>query len=157
MRRRSRYIGIMAAATLLIVLSFAFLPTGPVVSAKSSKDGSLLVYNETLGFGAVLLLSLPDRTDRRDAMSLLTSLYNVSITHTVDAVRGSDISEKALPFGEAKKTQDTGHMGSWRSHMDIFKYIVDNRIETALVLEDDVDWYRILSSPYPEHFTNYFR
>lgn len=138
-RRVQMIVGAVLSLVLILSLASSHI-TASLASPWRGADGSLAVYNETFGFGAVVMISLPDRTDRRDAMSLLTSLYNVSITHTVDAVRGEAIAEKALPFGNARKTQDAGHMGSWRSHMDAFRYIVDNRIETTLLFEDDVDW-----------------
>jgi hypothetical protein len=97
-------------------------------------------HNATLGFGAIVLISLPERTDRRDGVSLLTSFSGVRITHTVDAVKGADVVKKARPYGQARDKLDDGYFGSWRSHMDALKYIVDNRIESALLIEDDVDW-----------------
>jgi hypothetical protein len=98
--------------------------------------------NSTLGFGATILISLPERSDRRDAISLITSVSNISITHTVDAVRGKDVSQKAKPGGKAITLNLVdAHWGSWRSHLNALKYVVDNRIETAIIWEDDVDWY----------------
>lgn len=70
----------------------------------------------------------------------MTSFSGVKITHTVDGVLGSSISAKARPYGKARDDVDDAHFGSWRSHMNALKYIVDNDIETALILEDDVDW-----------------
>ena len=32
------------------------------------------------------------------------------------------------------------YLGSWRTHMTALKYVVDHGLETALLLEDDVDW-----------------
>jgi len=98
------------------------------------------VRNETLGFGAILLISLKYRTDRQDAVTLIGSSQGISITKLIPAVQGEEINEKALPWGEAKEKLPLPYLGSWRSHMDAFKYIVDNKIETALVLEDDIDW-----------------
>lgn len=101
----------------------------------------LRTLNSTLGFGATILISLPERSDRRDAVSLIASTTGISISHTVSAVRGEDIAAKARPYGKAVGTLDEPHWGSWRSHLDALKYVVDNNLETALILEDDVDWY----------------
>ncbi|KAF3925863.1 hypothetical protein ABW20_dc0103961 [Dactylellina cionopaga] len=98
------------------------------------------VWNETLGFGAILLISLKTRTDRQDAVSLIASQAGLRVTHVIDAVRGEDIHQKAYPYGKARSELPLPYLGSWRSHMDAFKYIIDNRIETALLIEDDVDW-----------------
>lgn len=96
--------------------------------------------NSTLGFEAIILISLDSRTDRQDAISLITSSVDIKITKVVSAVKGEDISEKAMPGGSAKAILPKPYLGSWRSHMDAFKFIVDNRIQTALIIEDDVDW-----------------
>lgn len=110
--------------------------TTPSTSAASPSDISST--NATLGFGEVLLLNLPERTDRRDAVSLIGSLSGITITKVFAAVKGEDVSEKAKPIGNDKI--DQSHLGSWRTHVDAFRYVVDNNIETALILEDDVDW-----------------
>lgn len=31
-------------------------------------------------------------------------------------------------------------VGIWRAHANVFRYMIDNNIASALVLEDDVDW-----------------
>jgi len=52
----------------------------------------------------------------------------------------ADISEKALPFQDARNTQNSGKHGI----MDVVKDIVDDRIETSLetslILEDEAAW-----------------
>lgn len=102
------------------------------------------VFNSTLGFGAIILISLPSRTDRRDAMSLIAASQDIKITTVINGVKASDIADKAKPIGKGKEYLSGGEMGAWRSHIDAFKWIVDQRIETALILEDDVDWYVFL-------------
>ncbi|KAK6542901.1 hypothetical protein TWF694_006840 [Orbilia ellipsospora] len=116
------------------------VPDEPVVHAIPNDDVVAQVRNETLGFGAIILISLKIRTDRQDAVSLIASEAGIKITHVIDAVKGEDIHQKAYPYGTARTDLPLPYLGSWRSHMDAFKYIIDNRIETALVLEDDIDW-----------------
>ncbi|KAK6350430.1 hypothetical protein TWF718_003622 [Orbilia javanica] len=106
----------------------------------SIEDPVAMVRNETLGFGAILLISLKTRTDRQDAVTLIASEAGLKVTHVINAVRGEDIHQKAYPYGLARTELPLPYLGSWRSHMDAFKYIIDNRIETALLLEDDIDW-----------------
>jgi len=74
-------------------------------------------------------------------MSLIAAMQDVTITKVIDGVKGSDIADKAKPIGKGKEYLSGGEMGAWRSHVDAFKWIVDQRIGTALILEDDVDWY----------------
>ncbi|KAK9322268.1 hypothetical protein V1517DRAFT_323911 [Lipomyces orientalis] len=107
-------------------------------------DGLANVQNSTLGFGAILLLSLTSRTDRQDAIALIASQCDIRISHVIPGVISEEINEKAYPYGRGLEKlltpQYMPYLGSWRSHMNAFKYIIDNKIETALILEDDVDW-----------------
>ncbi|KAL3428414.1 glycosyltransferase family 25 protein [Phlyctema vagabunda] len=140
-----RYAASTAKATaprigVVVVLVFLVLYHLSTYRYPSSPSPLLVAQNSTLGFGAIILISLPERTDRRDAVSLIASTSNITVTHTVAAVRGENILEKAKPYGKAIAELDDGHWGSWRSHLDALKYMVDNRIETALIVEDDVDW-----------------
>lgn len=130
---------IIIIASAILVAFFMFEHGRGGLRDPTLHDPSLDVYNETLGFGAILLISLPERTDRQDAMTLLGSVYSVKVTDVVTTVRGEQVSNKSLPFGTAS-TMTMPHLGSWRSHMNAFKYILDNNIESALVVEDDVDW-----------------
>lgn len=34
----------------------------------------------------------------------------------------------------------TPALGIWRAHANVWRYIIDNNIQTALVIEDDVDF-----------------
>lgn len=48
-------------------------------------------------FGKVFVLSLPDRSDKRDTLVVQASLSNFSVTF-VDGVDGASVSDKALPY-----------------------------------------------------------
>ncbi|CAI4212827.1 unnamed protein product [Parascedosporium putredinis] len=81
------------------------------------------IFNATLGFQDIFVVSLAARTDRRDAMSLMAAATGLRLTF-VDGVRGADILEKALPPGRRNKNIQ----------------IVQENITSALILEDDLDW-----------------
>ena len=34
----------------------------------------------------------------------------------------------------------TAALGIWRAHANVWRYIIDNDIQSALIIEDDVDW-----------------
>jgi GR25 family glycosyltransferase involved in LPS biosynthesis len=53
-------------------------------------------------------------------------------------VIGADIHDKAKP-NEATNLRPE-QLGCWRSHADVWRRVVDEEIETALILEDDADW-----------------
>ena len=48
-------------------------------------------------------------------------------------------------MNEKAKVSDGGlvrdeQWGSWRGHADVWKRVLNEKLETALILEDDVDW-----------------
>ncbi|KAK9478298.1 hypothetical protein V1514DRAFT_307396 [Lipomyces japonicus] len=94
------------------------------------------VHNSTLGFQEVFYISMPYRTDRQDAMNLLASMSDVQLK-LIPGVRGEDVHEKARPDGSNLKPSA---LGCWRAHVDTWRHIIENNIQTALILEDDIDW-----------------
>ena len=68
-------------------------------------------------FQEIFVLNLPQRTDRRDAMTLAGVVSGVRFTW-VDGVRGADVPEKALPPGDRSTNVKWQAMtGCWRAHM----------------------------------------
>jgi hypothetical protein len=55
------------------------------------------IENNRLGFERVFAVGLPERSDKRDALALTSSLTGFKIDW-VDGVRGQTILDKALPF-----------------------------------------------------------
>ncbi|KAI1345064.1 hypothetical protein F5Y15DRAFT_364734 [Xylariaceae sp. FL0016] len=106
---------------------------------KTLKDYNRQVTNDTLGFSKVFVVGLPERSDKRDALALTSSLTGFHLEF-VDGVKGNEIPDKAVPFGiDRVQFQDT-NLGSWRGHMDAIRRIVEDDIESALIMEDDMDW-----------------
>ncbi|PSR92323.1 hypothetical protein BD289DRAFT_451804 [Coniella lustricola] len=97
------------------------------------------VANGTLGFGKVFIVGLPERTDKRDAMALASSLTGFDIDW-VDGVRGETIPNKAVPFGTNRKKLRETNLGSWRGHMNAIKRVLEESLDSALIMEDDMDW-----------------
>lgn len=69
-------------------------------------------------------------------MKVAASLSNISINF-LDGVYGADVSSKALPYGFDRKPNV---VGSWRAHMNVAAKMVEENIQSALILEDDADW-----------------
>ncbi|EGP86104.1 uncharacterized protein MYCGRDRAFT_74064 [Zymoseptoria tritici IPO323] len=93
--------------------------------------------NSTLGFQKIFVISLPSRTDHRDAMSLASAFTGLDIEY-VDGV--TEVNKGALPPHDEKFKLSDKSYGSWRAHMNALRLIVEQNLTTALVLEDDVDW-----------------
>ncbi|KAH8659895.1 hypothetical protein BX600DRAFT_513555 [Xylariales sp. PMI_506] len=108
-----------------------------LASGKTSKTSS--VFNQTLGFQQVFAIGLPERSDKRDALALMSALTGFKITW-LDGVRGKDVADKALPLGWDRKTMHDNNLGSWRGHINAIRTIVEERLGSALIMEDDMDW-----------------
>ena len=87
-------------------------------SAAEALDGA--IHNETLGFQRIFVINLPERTDKRDALSLVSALTDIKLTWT-SAIRGSNVPDKALPLGIDRKGWRDGGIGSWRSQMNVIR------------------------------------
>jgi GR25 family glycosyltransferase involved in LPS biosynthesis len=53
-------------------------------------------------------------------------------------IRFRNVRTKQLQYW--KGTVALGDYGVWRAHMNVYQDMVQNRIQTALILEDDADW-----------------
>ncbi|KAK0644380.1 hypothetical protein B0T16DRAFT_378419 [Cercophora newfieldiana] len=132
------------ALTFLIALFLLWKPTklrqlSPLQYLKLSGKGSREILNGTLGFQEVLVLNLPERTDRRDAMTLAAALSEIDVTW-VDGVAGKDVADKVMPDDSFDKGIARGNKGSWRAHMNALQMVVRKNMTSALILEDDADW-----------------
>ena len=116
--------------------------TGPVLgsgerslSRQSLKD----LRNETLGFGNVYVVNMQKRMDKLDAMKLTASLtgFNFEI---IPAVDGSKVSAKVLSTDFPEGDNHDGQIGCWRSHLSFAHKIIEHRLASAMIIEDDADW-----------------
>lgn len=92
-------------------------PYGRAYKGQSTPEDINRVTNGTLGFGKVFVVGLPERTDKRDAMALTSSLTGFDV-EWVDGWHGQDIPDKAVPFGVDRGMLMETNLGSWRGHMD---------------------------------------
>ncbi|KAJ5711942.1 hypothetical protein N7488_006098 [Penicillium malachiteum] len=70
-------------------------------------------------------------------MALIAAATGLSLTQE-HGVYGSLIHEKARPYGSHYLRNE--QLGCWRAHANIWGKIISENTETALILEDDVDW-----------------
>ncbi|KAI1828260.1 glycosyltransferase family 25 protein [Xylaria intraflava] len=107
--------------------------------SRLGNQGIESVTNGTLGFSKIFAVGLPERTDKRDALALTSALTGVQIEF-VDGVKGESIDTKALPAGADRSSLREENWGSWRGHMNAIRRIIDEGLESALIMEDDMDW-----------------
>ncbi|TRX96439.1 hypothetical protein FHL15_002711 [Xylaria flabelliformis] len=98
-----------------------------------------LAINRTLGFSKIFAIGLPERTDKRDAFALTSALTGFHVEF-MDGVRGESIPDQAVPPGVDRKALMETNLGSWRGHMNAIRRIVEEDLESALIIEDDMDW-----------------
>ncbi|KAI1614529.1 hypothetical protein EDD36DRAFT_230957 [Exophiala viscosa] len=94
------------------------------------------VQNETLGFQEVYMISLPSRTDKRDAFAMQAALSGITYRQ-IDGVDGREVPGKALPH---TMDQSAPVVGCWRAHLNVLQKMVNEKVATALIFEDDADW-----------------
>jgi hypothetical protein len=69
-------------------------------------------------FQGIFVVSLPHRTDRRDAMTLAGAVTGLKLSW-VDGVKGVDVEDISLPESERSPNRKwLGSKGSWRAHMN---------------------------------------
>lgn len=73
--------------------------------------------NGTLGFEKVFAVGLKERSDKRDALTLISSLTGFKIDW-INGIRGEEVVDKALPFGVDRVQLWENNVGSWRGHMN---------------------------------------
>ncbi|KAK9242255.1 hypothetical protein V1506DRAFT_548168 [Lipomyces tetrasporus] len=95
-------------------------------------------YNASLGFGEIVYISMPERTDRQDAMNLLGSAFGLKLK-LIPGVRGSEIPPKAIPDGAPSDMRESV-LGCWRAHANAWRYLLESEMDTLLIFEDDLDW-----------------
>ncbi|KIW12762.1 hypothetical protein PV08_07948 [Exophiala spinifera] len=148
-RASRKYLLSCMVAVITLTLSFAALYASSssddfthLKSSRASLDRFVRrdnlgdVYNSTLGFQKIFAINLPERSDKADTMLLQASLTNFTLDF-VDGIRGENVSPKALPL---TMNQGNGSIGCWRAHLNVWKRMIQENIETALVFEDDSDW-----------------
>ncbi|KAL8683122.1 MAG: hypothetical protein Q9186_000936 [Xanthomendoza sp. 1 TL-2023] len=96
------------------------------------------LQNQTLGFEKVYVINLPKRTDKLDAIRLSASVTGFNFD-VIAGQNGSDMSPKAMPGPFKNGPMRDSVVGCWRSHMQAAHNIVNNRLSSALIFEDDAD------------------
>ncbi|EOD46821.1 hypothetical protein GTA08_BOTSDO01405 [Neofusicoccum parvum] len=93
--------------------------------------------NATLGFGAVLAVSR-QHSPRQEALFFASNLTGVHITVPRQPQWSDDDLNELKADADSRITR--GSALAWLGHLNALKWFLDSGLETALVLEDDVDW-----------------
>ncbi|KAE8349227.1 hypothetical protein BDV28DRAFT_152083 [Aspergillus coremiiformis] len=133
----------VTAVLVIILLLFWTLPHSSYTNVGAGTSRAIrgnrnAVKNETLGFERVFFVNLPSRPDKRDYITLASSLLHFR-PEPMNGVMPDEIDKKAYPANWDPKYLP-GEIGTWRAHMNIIQRIVQDRISSAFILEDDADW-----------------
>jgi len=138
---RSRTWRIAAAIFLVATTCFYFFPTAPPQEPLAPPVAAYsAVGNGTLGFEKILVVSSRPSWRTRGlqaagnftGLDITTTEQPLILDEVIIAFQnlGSESGSRP-PYGSAK---------AWLAHIDIMKYVVASGLESALVIEDDVDW-----------------
>ncbi|KAI1816981.1 hypothetical protein GGS20DRAFT_575194 [Poronia punctata] len=126
---------LLVCARLYQPLRLPARATGSNPSRRHTQD----VYNTTLGFEKIFVVSLPSRTDRHDGMTLSAALSDIEFEF-IDGVDGASIPDSALPVTFAHERLSNPGLGAWRGHLNAIQEVVRRNLSSALIMEDDADW-----------------
>jgi Glycosyltransferase family 25 (LPS biosynthesis protein) len=100
-----------------------------------------VLSNATLDFGKIYVLNLEAREDRRDEMTFIAASTGLQLEF-VPGVNSQTLEKQSLPdvYGTSQVILEPGHLACFRGHANIWRKIVEDEVDTALILEDDVDW-----------------
>jgi hypothetical protein len=115
--------------------------TRPVVPSPVRRPGGPVLANSTLDFGKIYVLNLETREDRHDEMALIAAASGLDLTF-VAGVNSKTLEEQSLPdvYGTPYIILEPGHLACYRGHANIWRKMIEDDVETALIMEDDIDW-----------------
>ncbi|KAK8079238.1 hypothetical protein PG994_003045 [Apiospora phragmitis] len=97
--------------------------------------------NSTLGFDAVLALSKGGQTWRVQGLHAAGALTDVKVTIPPQPTWTKEMIEAFAALGpEGVQKPGVGSAAAWLAHIDLLKYVIQSGLNSALIMEDDVDW-----------------
>ncbi|KAI2927983.1 CAZyme family GT25 [Aspergillus niger] len=123
---------------LLILWPLPYARVTARKGAKSSWTQLDAIKNETLGVQKIFAINLPGRVDKRDNLVLGSSVSEFNIDW-VDGVTPDELDPKTYPYNWNYDHKPTEYAAR-RAHVNAMQRIVKERIRSAIVMEDDVDW-----------------
>ncbi|KAK8133599.1 hypothetical protein PG984_005611 [Apiospora sp. TS-2023a] len=108
----------------------------PVQVPASPQSVVSAVTNATLGFEQMLVLSVRPswRTRGLEAAANLTGLDFNILPQTPSP------DDMVQEFQHKSYQKKTGSTKAWLAHLNVLKHVISTGLETALIVEDDLDW-----------------
>ncbi|RAL04467.1 uncharacterized protein BO80DRAFT_491192 [Aspergillus ibericus CBS 121593] len=137
-RSRRKFSNVIVSFLVILAVLW-FLPFQQSIASQPAtcediQDPLDPIKNDTLGFEKIFAISSPKRLDRRDAIVLGSSATGFHVDF-IDEVVYEEESVKGN--GPAK---DLADIAAFRSHLNAVQRIVADRLASALIIEDHIDW-----------------
>ncbi|OQD77314.1 hypothetical protein PENDEC_c003G04835 [Penicillium decumbens] len=127
---------------LALIYRFWPAPPNPINITQPQQawawDDLVTIKNQTLGFGKVFAINLPDRPDKRDNIVLGSSICNFQVEF-VNGVTPEEIQRKTYPYNW-NPDHSQGEYGARRAHLNAIRLIVEEGLDNGVIFEDDADW-----------------
>ncbi|KAF2648312.1 glycosyltransferase family 25 protein [Lophiostoma macrostomum CBS 122681] len=145
---RPKTLPLLATATVLLIIFFYHkntdyirlqwtAATAPSSPSSIDAEPQKLAANRTLGFGAVLVVS-KDGSERRHSLLQAANVTDIELTIPHQPTWTEGDVEKFVNNEEDHVQK--GSILAWLGHHNALRWFLDSNLETAIILEDDVDW-----------------
>ncbi|KAF1966326.1 hypothetical protein BU23DRAFT_560338 [Bimuria novae-zelandiae CBS 107.79] len=137
---RKRPVHLLASLAITTLLLFYYRHTDRIYlrwpPSLGAQDVKLLA-NRTLGFGAVVVVS-NEGSKRRHALLQAANVTDFDLT-IPQQPQWTDNDVENFRGGQVDGVQH-GSILAWMGHHNALRWFLESGLETALILEDDVDW-----------------
>ncbi|KAK8035425.1 glycosyltransferase family 25 protein [Apiospora rasikravindrae] len=114
----------------------------PAAPHAQQQKATLGPRNETLGFDAILALSKGGSQSWR--VQGLQAAAKLSGLNVIVPPQPTWLPEMVEAFAalspEGVPKPEPGSAAAWLAHIDLLKYVLQSQLNSALIVEDDVDW-----------------
>ncbi|KAL2870722.1 uncharacterized protein BJX67DRAFT_246024 [Aspergillus lucknowensis] len=135
---------LLYAVGVITIISFVFwspIPFAPQTTFQGSAGASdqlHLIANGTLGVQKIFAISIPSRLDKRDNIVLGSSLSDFHVEF-IDGITPDEINPKTYPYNWNYDHRPVEYAAR-RAHVNGMQQIVNERLGSAIIMEDDADW-----------------
>ncbi|KAK8058257.1 hypothetical protein PG994_008705 [Apiospora phragmitis] len=116
--------------------------TSPAAPAAQQQKATWGPRNATLGFDAILALSKGGgQSWRVQGLQAAAALSGLNVTVPPQPTWLPEMVEAFAALSpEGVPKPEPGSAAAWLAHIDLLKYVLQSELNSALIVEDDVDW-----------------
>jgi hypothetical protein len=129
---RIRFLATLVVGALITYRLLFYTPDQTWLPVGSNSSGALFRTNSTLGFGTIYVVS-KENSPRRHNLLQAANITELDFTIPVQPKWTADDLDGHPNIGK-------GSLMAWLGHLHSLRLFLESGDETALILEDDVDW-----------------